>query len=701
MLGVAGSDLIGREIAPTLGVHLGEPATDAHGAIRFPNPTRIRLTRQGDERVVDLITHLHDDVLICEVEDPAQVSPVVAISQAAIDPYFDVVRQAIQGASTAPDVEAACQTVAELARAFTGFDRVMIYRFLSDDSGEVVAESRDAAVDSYLGLRFPESDIPAQARRLYAINPLRLIPDAAYEPAPIAPQLNPRTGRPLDLTHAVLRSVSPVHRRYLANMGVRASMSISLLDGERLWGMIACHHRRPRFVSYGARAALEVVGATLSTQIQLIERRDVVGRLLLARSIASELMNDLARSESLAEGMRQQQRRVLSVFDAGGMALSYDGTLTLCGDTPDATIVDRTLDRLQSHPEDIFATDRLHTLMEEPDDNAGVSDGPAGVLRIRFSRGSKDALLLFRSATPTSIRWAGRAEDARFESGALHPRASFATWVESVRGCATPWTESDIDLAREFARGLKVLVINPAERLSQVNRQLEARNQELSHFAHTVTHDLKAPLVTIMGFGGETLEAIQRRDFEEAEACLQRVVNAGARMERTIEHVLSLTRYGRAIDDPVEIDLADLIEDIRLNLGDVENTASELLIDGALGAITGDINRIRTVFDNLISNAVKYAPGRVEIDREDIGDEVRIAVRDHGPGVPRAHRRRVFELFHRIHIDSAGSGVGLALVARIMAAHGGRSWVAETPGGGATFWVSFPKGPPTPGAKPT
>ncbi|HRL30860.1 MAG TPA: GAF domain-containing protein, partial [Ottowia sp.] len=147
------------------------------------------------------------------------------------------------------------QDAVHMVRELTGFDRVMAYRFRADDSGDIVAEERDAALDPYLGWRFPASDIPAQARRLYIENTMRLIADVGS--TPVAVRAAPGVDQPLDMSHGVLRSVSPIHIEYLQNIGVGASMSLSIVLEGRLWGMLACHHRTPRQVPYVTRAACD------------------------------------------------------------------------------------------------------------------------------------------------------------------------------------------------------------------------------------------------------------------------------------------------------------------------------------------------------------------------------------------------------------------------------------------------------------
>nr|4E04_A Chain A, Bacteriophytochrome (Light-regulated signal transduction histidine kinase), PhyB1 [Rhodopseudomonas palustris CGA009]4E04_B Chain B, Bacteriophytochrome (Light-regulated signal transduction histidine kinase), PhyB1 [Rhodopseudomonas palustris CGA009] len=260
LIGRSAADVFDSETHNRLTIALAEPGA-AVGA-----PIAVGFTMPDGERAFNGSWHRHDQLVFLELEPPQRD---VRYPQA----FFRSVRSAIRRLQAAETLESACAAAAQEVREITGFDRVMIYRFASDFSGEVIAEDRCAEVESYLGLHFPASDIPAQARRLYTINPVRIIPDINYRPVPVTPDLNPRTGRPIDLSFAILRSVSPVHLEYMRNIGMHGTMSISILRGERLWGLIACHHRKPNYVDLEVRQACELVAQVLAWQIGVMEEQ--------------------------------------------------------------------------------------------------------------------------------------------------------------------------------------------------------------------------------------------------------------------------------------------------------------------------------------------------------------------------------------------------------------------------------------------
>ncbi|WP_415914745.1 GAF domain-containing protein [Rhodopseudomonas palustris] len=239
LLGGALTEMFDAEHLVRLRNVLSEPGMIAGSpvALRFAEGTRAELNGS---------VHRHDDLVFLELETPERD---VIDSHA----FFGRTSGAIKRLQAAHSLESACVAAAREVRQITGFDRVKIYRFAADYSGQVIAEDRAEGTESFLGLHFPPSDIPVQARKLYTLNPLRMIPDVDYRPIPLLPDLNPRTGKPIDLSFAVLRSVSPIHLEYMRNIGMRGTMSISIMRGDRLWGLIACHNRTPRYASYDAR----------------------------------------------------------------------------------------------------------------------------------------------------------------------------------------------------------------------------------------------------------------------------------------------------------------------------------------------------------------------------------------------------------------------------------------------------------------
>ncbi|MGY1703484.1 SpoIIE family protein phosphatase [Geodermatophilus sp. SYSU D00697] len=411
------------------------------GDLALLNP--LRVTVAGGE--VDLVVHRAEGLLVTEWE------PLTGAEQGGADWHrrLPVVLQRLSAAAT---LEELATTLARDVRALTGFDRVMVYRFDPEWNGEVVAEDRREDLEPFLGLRYPASDIPAQARALYATNWLRLIPDATYRPVPLHPAVNPLTGRPLDLSGAVLRSVSPVHLEYLANMGVVSSMSVSLIDRGRLWGLVSCHHYAgPHRPSYADRVAAEFLGRTASlllhTTVEAAERGDAVR----VAQRQAELVAALGRSpRTPARALTGGSPSVLDLVPASGAAVRLGGRLHLLGSTPPAQRVPGLVAGLldTGHP----ATDALGRVVPAAADVAATA---SGLLAVEVGSGSGDFLAWFRPETPREVTWGGNPHTPKTvptDAGPrLSPRRSFAAWRETVRGTATPWREHEVAAAQALA----------------------------------------------------------------------------------------------------------------------------------------------------------------------------------------------------------------------------------------------------------
>lgn len=378
----------------------------------------------------DLVVHVADDLVHIEIEPRHERNP---------SPQPTALAQSMISAVAHGSLGDFHGYVAAQVRELTGYDRVMVYRFLHDGSGEVVAEARAEDMDPYLGLRYPASDIPPQARALYLRNRLRVIPDVDYEPQPIVPGIRP-DGRPLDLSQHALRSVSPVHLEYLRNMGVAASMSISIIAGGRLWGLIACHHREPRLVPPVIRAAADLFGLFVSMRVASADQQRTMAHFEHAQQLRDEVARRLGGARDFDAALAAELPMLCASLDADGAALWSQSRWRATGQGPDPRRVAALLDWLQHQgAASLVASDRAGEWAPAID-----GDPVAGVLALRL--GADDWLLLFRNEQVETVRWAGEPNKALVATDdglRIAPRRSFAVWRESVRGLSAPWTEAD------------------------------------------------------------------------------------------------------------------------------------------------------------------------------------------------------------------------------------------------------------------
>jgi light-regulated signal transduction histidine kinase (bacteriophytochrome) len=395
-----------------------------------------------DGRRLDLILHRTEAGLLLEIEPLPAGAPGSRVS------LLPRVQAMVAQAATARSLRDACQVAAEQVRGLTGFDRVMVYRFLEDGSGAVVAEAREADLSAFLGLHYPASDIPRQARALYLRNWIRLIPDAHYQPAPLLPPLSPLTGQPPDLSLCGLRSVSPLHLEYLSNMGVTASMSLSLIRGGQLWGLIACHHRTPRLVSFATRAACEIFAQMFSLQLDTHQQAEDFAYSSRQRRVHEALVQVMAQEADLAFGLIRHQPNVLDLIQSEGVAVLIGDRYAATGRTPEEAEVRAFAAWIgERATEEVIALDRLPEVYPPARAFAGVA---SGALVLPVSREPRDIIIWFRPEVLQTVTWAGNPNtpvEVAPEGARLTPRKSFEAWRETVRGRARPWKPVEIEAA--------------------------------------------------------------------------------------------------------------------------------------------------------------------------------------------------------------------------------------------------------------
>ncbi|EGD21135.1 bacteriophytochrome (light-regulated signal transduction histidine kinase) [Xanthomonas hortorum ATCC 19865] len=362
-----------------------------------------------------------------------------------------------------PGIDEAAVRAAKGLRNMIGFDRVMIYRFDEEWNGEVIAEARTPELVAYLGQRYPATDIPAQARALYLRNRVRQIADVGYQSAAIEPTLHPRLGTPVDLSDVSLRSVSPVHLEYLANMGVSATLVSSLVVNDVLWGLIACHHYSPHFTSHAMRDATDAVTRALAGRIgalQAVERARMESVLLTVREKLITDFNDAA--QMTVEMLADMAPDLMDVVDADGVAIFHGKEISRHGTTPDAAALRRIRDHIESahHAalrEDAVGALHVEAIGEVFPELADLAPLAAGFIFVPLMPQSRSALLWTRREQVQTVNWAGNPQLAKLAdipNSRLSPRKSFDLWQETVRGRARRWSP----LHLESARSLRVLI---------------------------------------------------------------------------------------------------------------------------------------------------------------------------------------------------------------------------------------------------
>ena len=688
VLGPEWPDVVGRPVddlfGPDRGRRLREALADP--GLRA-NPTALGMIPGRDGRPYLAIGHAHDGRVILELDGsaPEGLPPFHGL--------YPEVRTFLRSLGLSRTVDDLARLAAVEVRRITGFDRVLVYRFDRDQHGTVVAEDRNDALPAYLGHRFPASDIPAQARDLYRLNRIRIIGDVGYEPVPIE---SAGENRPLDLTYSTLRSVSPVHLEYMRNMGTAASMSISIVTGDRLWGLISCHHRDPRLIPFELRTACEFLGQALSLQIAAQEQRDESDGRIALKSIQARLLADMAREESFIHGLVKRPDDLLAVARADGAAIVFEDLCSTVGPTPAEGDIRRLVSWLAEHRRDeVYATDSV------PEDVGW--DGPtrglaSGILAIAISKLHNSYVLWFRPEVVRTVDWAGDPRKP-VEDGAggalLHPRRSFQLWRETVSGTSLPWHSAEVEAAAELRGAIVGIVLLKAEELAQMAGELKRSNRELEAFSYSVSHDLRAPFRHIVGYSELLLEEPDLRD--QSRQFVRTIIDSAKFAGTLVDNLLSLAQMGRTALHPIRVDMNQLIADVRGDLEVEQEGRSIAWVVVALPEVVCDPMMMKLAVRNLLANAIKYTrktpTARVEVGCEARPAEWAFFVRDNGIGFDMKYVDKLFGVFQRLHRieEYEGTGIGLANVLRIVERHGGRVWAEGVPDAGATFWFSLPR----------
>jgi PAS domain S-box-containing protein len=396
------------------------------------------------------------------------------------------VEKALQAILAASSLRSLCDEAAKIFKDLTGYDRVMVYRFDDEGHGEVFAEIHQPELEPYLGNRYPASDIPQIARRLYERNRVRVLVDVAYEPVPLTPRRSPITGEELDMSLCFLRSMSPIHVQYLRNMGVAATLVASLVVGGRLWGLIACHHYVPRFVHYEIRAVCELLAETIATRIAALESFLQAQAELSVRRLEQRMIEAIGRDGDWRTALFDSSQALLKPLDATGAALLYEDQVQTVGEVPGTHQLRAIGAWLDRHPRaPVQATASLG--IDEPD-FATLAAVASGLVATPVSSTAGEYLIWFRPERVRTVTWGGNPFKPVLLGDSpsdLSPRRSFAQWHQLVEGTSEPWTAADLTAARLIGetvadvvlqfRSVRMLIAQA--QLEQVSAQVQQSDQ--------------------------------------------------------------------------------------------------------------------------------------------------------------------------------------------------------------------------------
>jgi light-regulated signal transduction histidine kinase (bacteriophytochrome) len=578
----------------------------------------------------DASLYVSGDHMLVELEP----RPDIAGSAASVLARLDAMSA---GFERTTDLSALCERAAVAFRELTGFDRVMIYQFLDDGAGTVLAEDRDPSLPTFLNHHFPAADIPRQARALYVRNRVRVIPQVDYDSAPIRPAAAGLGG--IDLSDSALRSVSPIHVQYLKNMGVGASASVSIVKDGMLWGLIACHHSVPRRLSQEARAACRALAGGLARQIRAKQDAALYRERIVLRSEEEAILARLSTLPSVDILLATLTDDIRRLPKADGFALLFDGKMITAGRVPPRAQVQAIADWVSTRDtvEPVVTHQLGHTFAEA----AAYRERASGLIALGRQGDGLGLMLWFRAEQPETVNWAGNPhKDTSSLASELTPRASFDLWCETVRGSSRRWTLSEVEAVQRLRRAL--LDAQQASRLRDLNRQLnatiiekEALLHEKDHLLREVNHRVQNSLQLVQAFLALQANAGNDPALAESLAEAQRRLSAVALVHRRLYQ-------GDQVDT---VDLGRYLDELVGEMRDAMGAEWQRGLSLNLAPILISADRavhLGLILTELVINANKYAyagrPGPLEIGLEQHGNQFRLIVADRGGGSDEVHQ---------------------------------------------------------------
>lgn len=683
--------LLGQPLDTLLGADNARTVQQIASQLNFIDAPALHVTLNGNE--FEGLLHRHQGVLVLEFEPRYEHFQPKSVNGRASN--LGKMLQRLQSAKT---LQALYEISVSEIQAMTGYDRVLIYRFEEEGHGQVIAEASAPSMELFNGLFFPASDIPEQARELYRTNWLRIIPNADYEPVPLLPKLHPDTGQPLDLSFATLRSVSPIHCQYMKNMGVLSSMSISLMKGDKLWGLISCGNREPLHVPNDLRTTCQTIGQVLSLQISAMEALDI-SRQREEKVETLDTLNQAmsASADTVFDGLAQCPQVLMDLVLAGGVAIIEGQQLHRYGNCPEPAQIRALHKWLQDTGQPVFASHHLSAVYPPAADYQPVA---SGVLAMSLPKPVDNGVLWFRPEVKENIQWSGDPQKPlaleKSDAGLhLRPRTSFEIWKVEMAGISTKWSSGDRFAANDLRRS--ALENDLARQVLREQQAVHARDELVA----VVSHDLRNPMTVISMLCGMMQKAFSSdgaHTSRRISSAIDTMQQAAARMNVLLEDLLDTSKIeaGRYTVKPVPLDVSQILEEAYALLAPL---AQEKGVDLSFNAepglqINADPERLFQVLSNLIGNAIKFTPrqGKIGISAMSNGEEIVFAVRDSGEGIAPDQLPHVFDRYWTLTENNpTGSGLGLYITQGIVKAHGGRIEAESELGRGSEFRFTVPK----------
>ena len=611
--------------------------------------------------------------------------------------FLSKVDHAIQRIQSSAVSQNLFQIAAQEIKKVTGYDRVMIYQFDQDYNGEVVAEAKEAHQEAFFGIRYPATDIPKQARELFLKNRVRMLTDVNDDFAFIRPSLHPSTNAPSNLSMTASRGVSPIHLEYLRNMGVGASLTVAIVEDNKLWGLIACHHQEKKVIDYQTRSLIKFMGSIISGHLSLQRATEYRENILKNNIIHARLFEHMNQQQNIIKGLTEGKYGLLDFIPGDGAVILFEKEIVRVGKTPTEAQILTLVDWLSKNTTtNVYATDQIITVHP---DFADFANDFAGVLSVNLSSNTDEYIIWFRQPQEKEVVWGGDPNKAKTRSektGRLTPRKSFEKWKEIVANQSIPWEEQEKEAALKLRNDIKDILLKKFDQLKRLHDELNRSYLELESFSYTVSHDLRSPLRGIEGFAQILLEDYADRMDEFGLEVINTIIKSVNKMNAFINDILKLSKLAELEISFEEIDMHQLLHEIVEEQQGTSDKQVAITIKNC-PPIKGDQVMIRQLFTNLISNAIKYSrpikEAYIIIEGEEKKNQISYSVKDNGIGFDIKFLDKIFDVFSRLVSEDEyeGTGIGLSIVKRVVDRHQAEIKVESQLDKGSLFQVNFSK----------
>ena len=702
-LGILPEELLGRSVCSlfienTLSPALKELKKDDRV------PTHLSLTSATSQQTFHSHLFFPDDYFLLELEPitPEQIN--LNITPQDLESTFS----ALVAVSNRYEY---AQVLTREVQKLTHFSRVMVYQFEPDWSGVVIGESKHPDIkDSYLGLHFPATDIPAPARHLFLENFLRFIPNINDQPISFVPPT------PVDLSPLWLRGVSPPHIEYLQNLGVTGSMTIALSDENGLWGLIACHHTEPKYFSPETRSTLSLLGKMANNALIQQQQQEKQRYEQRNREFLEHLHKGLnPPDETLLSHIKRHHQTLLSTFQADGLVICLGTECQSFGKTPkEGEIKALVTEKLEPTASDVTVTHKLKDWYP-PSENWSVSLAGLLAVSIVFSSPIPVSyhILLFRREQLQTVHWAGALKESvrRNEQGELElcPRNSFELWQQTVKGQSTSWTPAEQKAARDLRQTLMLAALNfSLVKQQEAVQKAEEANRAKSEFLANMSHEIRTPMNAVLGFA-ELLDPFVSDSV--GKDYLHAITSGGRTLLLLINDILDLSKIeaGQLELHPDGVDVRTLVEEVS-HIFSQKAKEKGLRLDTEMSdqlpmLLYLDEVRLRQILFNVVGNALKFTNEggvmiRVEVEFPEVVSsdptvDLKLTVEDTGIGIPAWEQTRIFQAFTQSQRNTnhqfGGTGLGLAITRRLVKMMGGEINLCSEVDIGSSFTLIFPE----------